>query len=152
MTLTCGTATQTTPTGSVGVTATVVEGDHCPSIISAAAGPAETSVGASISVVVTASDADPGDALIYAWAPAANFTDSAASATSYHCLSGGTEAFSLTVSDDHVPSCSTTATFTVKCRNVDDEGDLCGDGVVGPSEQCDPPNGESCDANCQLIP
>jgi hypothetical protein len=28
----------------------------------------------------------------------------------------------------------------------------CGDLVVGPGEACDPPNGTSCDSNCQLIP
>jgi len=33
---------------------------------------------------------------------------------------------------------------TVKCAR-------CGDGVVNPPEQCDPPNGVTCDQNCQLI-
>src|SRR5262249_27344865 len=29
---------------------------------------------------------------------------------------------------------------------------FCGDGVVGAGEQCDPPNGLTCDAQCQNIP
>ncbi len=29
---------------------------------------------------------------------------------------------------------------------------ICGDGVVQPGEYCDPPNGTTCDANCQRIP
>ena len=29
---------------------------------------------------------------------------------------------------------------------------LCGNGVVDPGEQCDPPNGLSCDDSCQLQP
>src|SRR4029453_9580932 len=28
----------------------------------------------------------------------------------------------------------------------------CGDGNIDPGEQCDPPNGTTCDANCQTIP
>ena len=151
MTLACGTASEAIPTGNVGVTATVVEGDHCPSITSGVASPATTSLGGSIEVAATASDADPGDTLTYAWAPAANFTNPAASTTIYRCLSGGTEAFTLTVSDNHTPPCLATATFTVRCRSVDDDGDLCGDGVVGPSEQCDPPNGTTCSSTCQLV-
>ena len=29
---------------------------------------------------------------------------------------------------------------------------FCGDGVVNPGEECDPPNGLNCDDNCQLQP
>jgi hypothetical protein len=151
MTLTCGTGTPSGPSGNVGITATVVEDDHCPSITSAVASPVTMSAGGSIGVAATASDADPCDTLIYAWAPAANFTTPAASAATYICLSAGTESLTLTVSDNHTPPCSTTATLTVKCLSVDGEGGLCGDGVVGPLEQCDPPNGVTCNSTCQLI-
>ena len=29
---------------------------------------------------------------------------------------------------------------------------LCGNGVVDPGEECDPPDGVTCDDNCQIIP
>jgi hypothetical protein len=151
MTLSCGTGTPLGPSSNVGITATVVEGDHCPSITSSVASPAATSAGGAIEVTATASDADPGDTLTYAWAPTANFTNPAASATLYKCLSGGTESLTLTVSDNHTPPCSTTATVTVHCLYVDQGGDLCGDGIVGPLEQCDPPGTATCNSACQLI-
>jgi hypothetical protein len=152
VTFTCGTATEPTPTSSVGITATIVEGDHCPSITSGVASPATTSVGGTIGLVVTASDADPGETLSYAWAPAASFTNPAASATLFKCVSAGTQSLTVTVSDNHTPPCSTTASLTVTCSPVDANGGLCGDGVVGPLEQCDPPNGVTCSSTCQVIP
>lgn len=33
-----------------------------------------------------------------------------------------------------------------------DLGGTCGDGVVGENEDCDPPDGTTCDANCRRIP
>ena len=41
MTMTCGTGTPSVQPGNIGVTATLVEGDNCPSITSAVVGPAE---------------------------------------------------------------------------------------------------------------
>jgi len=29
---------------------------------------------------------------------------------------------------------------------------VCGDGVLNPGEECDPPNGVNCDENCQFMP
>jgi hypothetical protein len=148
MTLTCGTGTQPGQTGNIGVTATLVEGDNCPSITSAVVGPAETSVGGSAMVIATASDPDASETLTYAWAPAANFTTPGSSGSSYKCLAAGVQSFTLTVSDSHAPTpCQTVATLTIKCDNVA----TCGNGMVEPGETCDPPNGTTCSASCQTI-
>jgi len=116
MTLACGSATSPNPTGNIGVTAMVVEGDHCPNITSGVVAPDQTSVGATANVAATAADADVGETLTYAWAPAANFATPTSAATTYTCLAAGTQTFTLVVTDSHAPtSCSTTATFTIIC-------------------------------------
>ena len=147
MTLTCGTGSASGQTGNIGITATLVEGDNCPSILSAVVGPDETSVGGQAMVIATASDPDANETLTYAWAPAANFTTPGSSGSSYTCTASGTQTFTLTVSDSHTPSCQTVATLTIKCDNVA----TCGNNVIEPGETCDPPNGTTCGANCQTI-
>ena len=148
MTMTCGAGTPSGQTGNIGVTATLVEGDNCPSITSAVVGPAETSVNASVMVIATASDPDASETLTYAWAPAANFTTPGSSGSSYKCLASGVQTITLTVTDSHTPiACSTQATLTVKC----DGGAVCGNGVIEAGETCDPPNGTTCSATCQTI-
>ena len=148
MTLTCGTGSAAGQTGNIGITATVVEGDNCPSILSAVVGPDETSVGGSAMVIATASDPDTTETLTYAWAPAANFTTPSSSGSSYKCLAAGTQTFTLTVTDSHLPTpCQTTATLSIKCDNVA----TCGNNIVEPGETCDPPNGTTCSTTCQTI-
>ncbi len=148
MTLTCGTGTASGVNGNIGVTATLVEGDNCPSITSAVVGPDETSVGGSAMVNATASDPDASETLTYAWAPAVNFAMPSSASTSYNCLAAGTQTFTLTVTDSHLPTpCQTVATMTIKCDNVA----TCGNGIVEPGESCDPPNGTTCSSTCQTI-
>ncbi|HVV51566.1 MAG TPA: hypothetical protein VHO06_17990 [Polyangia bacterium] len=147
MTLTCGGGSQSGQTGNIGVTATLVEGDNCPSITSAVVGPDETSVGSSATVAATAVDPDASETVSYAWAPAANFAAPTSAATAYTCTVSGTQTFTLTVSDNHMPTpCTTTATLTIKC-----DGAVCGDGIVEAGEQCDPPNVGNCGPNCQFL-
>jgi hypothetical protein len=151
LTLTCGGGGQSTAPGSVGITATVVQGDNCPSIVASSASPAQTSVGGTISVSGLATDPDtsltPPDVLTYAWAPAANFDAPTSPSTNYHCTAAGTQTLTLSVNDNHVPaSCPlTTITMTVHCINVA----VCGNGVIEPGETCDPPNGTTCSTLCQ---
>src|SRR5450432_444288 len=133
LTLTCGGGTPATGTGSATITATVVQGDNCPSIVSSSASPAQTSVGGSISVSGLATDPDttltPPDVLTYAWSPAANFDAPTSASTIYHCTAAGTQTLTLTVNDNHVPnSCPAVTTMTVNCVNVA----ICGNGVVEP--------------------
>lgn len=148
MTLTCGTGTQSNQTGNVGITATLVEGDNCPNINSVVVGPDETSVGSSVSVVAVGSDADASETVSYAWAPAANFVTPTAASTSYRCTVSGTQTFTVTVSDNHLPTpCTTVATLTIKCDMVN----TCGNGVIEPGETCEPPNTATCSSTCQTI-
>jgi hypothetical protein len=152
LTLTCGGGGKSTPPGSVGITATVVQGDNCPSIVSSSASPAQTSVGGSISVSALATDPDtsltPPDVLTYAWAPAANFAAPTSASTTYNCTTDGVQTLTLTVNDSHVPTpCQTSITMTVKCIKVS----VCGNGVVEPGEQCEPPGTPTCSATCQSI-
>jgi hypothetical protein len=149
MTLQCGNGSASGATGSLGVTATLVQGDNCPNITSAAVGPDETSVGGTATVSATATDADKNETVSFAWAPAANFASPTSASTTYTCTASGTQTFTLTVSDNHVPQpCTTQATFTIKCDAVG----VCGNGIIEPGEQCDPPNGTTCSSTCQIIP
>ncbi len=152
MTLTCGTATASGPTGNVGITTTLVEGDHCPNILSAVIGPDQTSVGGTASVAATASDADASETLSFVWTPSANISGQVNTATSssltYTCTASGIQTLVLTVSDNHSPTvCTTTASLTINCVNVA----TCGNGMVEAGEQCDPPNGTTCSSTCQTI-
>ncbi len=147
VTLVCGAGTPPGSTGSLGVTATLAEGDHCPNITAVAAAPVETSVGGTVAVSATASDADPGETLSYAWSPAGNLAAPTAPSTTYTCNATGKQTITLTVTDSHTPSCATTATLTVKCDAIE----VCGNGIVGAGEQCDPPNGTTCNAACQIV-
>ncbi|HXJ21189.1 MAG TPA: LamG-like jellyroll fold domain-containing protein [Polyangia bacterium] len=112
-------------TGQVDVNATVVAGDHCPSLTAAMASPAVTTTpGATIDVSGTASDPDAGDTLTFTWtATAGSFampttagSSGASSATTYTCTSGGQQVLTLTVTDNHLPTdCSTSVRFPVTC-------------------------------------
>ena len=129
MTLACGAATSPNATGNIGVTATVVEGDHCPNITSGVVAPDQTSVGATANVAALATDADTGETLAYAWAPAANFASPTSASTTYTCTTAGTQTFTLTVTDSHTPtSCSTQATFTITCVGTSSTGGTTGTG------------------------
>ena len=150
LTLTCGGGITPTSPGTATITATVVQGDNCPSIVASSASPAQTSVGGSISVSALATDPDttltPPDVLTYAWSPAANFLAPTSASTTYNCTAAGTQTLTLTVNDNHVPtSCPAVITMTVNCVNVA----VCGNGVIEPGETCDPPNGTTCSALCQ---
>ena len=102
--------------GHVDIAASFTQADNCPSITSSVAAPAETSIGGAIGVRASATDPDPHDTLRYAWAPAANFADPTAAATSYSCRAAGRQTLTLTVSDNHQPiPCTTQATLTVTC-------------------------------------
>jgi hypothetical protein len=110
------------PTGLVDVNATVVAGDHCPTLTAAMASPAVTTTpGAMVDVSATAADADTGDTLTFTWtATAGSFamptSTGATSATTYTCTSGGEQVLTLTVTDNHQPAdCSTSVKFPVTC-------------------------------------
>ena len=149
VTLVCGAATNPDGPGSVIVNSTVVEGNSCPYFTSWVASPLQTSVGGTIDVGALAADlSTPSDTLTYAWTPAANFAAPTSPATTYTCTAPGTHTITITVSDNHGASaCTATVNIDVTCVAVS----VCGNGAVELGEQCDPPNGTTCDSNCQTI-
>jgi hypothetical protein len=59
-------------------------------------------------VAVTATDADSGEAVSYAWtATAGSFADHASASTEYICGSAGSETLTVTISDNHKPTACT---------------------------------------------
>jgi hypothetical protein len=146
LTLACGTATQPTVPGTIDITANVTVADHCPSITSAIVAPDQTSVGGTISVSATGSDPDVGDSITYSWGPTPSyFANPTAASTTYTCTLPGVQTITLSITDK--AGCVARVPLMVNCIPVS----LCGNGVIDPGEQCDPPNGTTCDANCQKI-
>jgi hypothetical protein len=88
----------------------------------------------------------------YSWGPtAANFASPTAASTTFTCTVAGTQNITLTISDGRQPApCTATVTLPINCIAVT-TGAVCGNGVVETGEQCDPPNGTTCDATCHTI-
>jgi hypothetical protein len=127
--------------------------DDCPSVNVQPPTPAQARApSGTITVAATASDPDLGDVVSFSWAASAgSFSDPKAASTSYLCATPGSETLVLTVDDHHVPSaCSETFLLPVTCLPSPDA--VCGDGIVEGGESCDPPDGVTCGADCQLLP
>jgi hypothetical protein len=148
--LTCGGSTFTQGNGSVIVNGTFINGNNCPGLTSWVASPLVTSVGGTIDLAVTATDADTADVLTYSWTGSNGGTFSAQAATSvFTCGAAGAQTLTVVVNDNHQPTpCTATMTFPVTCINVA----VCGNNVIEPGEQCDPPNNTTCNSMCQLNP
>ena len=99
-------------------------------------------------VTAIVSDPDPGDTLTYAWSVTAGyvFQDITSATVSYMCTDVGVHTVTVTVSDGQ---CSATGSIDINCYA------WCGDDVVEPGEQCDPPrtgpDGLQCGPSCQLL-
>jgi cysteine-rich repeat protein len=63
------------------------------------------------------------------------------------CPAEGFFTITATCVADDVDSTSISTDVTVSCVQI-----LCGNGMSDPGEECEPPNGPICDANCQRIP
>jgi hypothetical protein len=149
--LVCGGGTFTQNNGSVIVNGTFINGNNCPGLTSWVASPLTTSVGGNIDVAVTATDPDTADVLTYSWTSSAagSFANPAAAMTQFTCGAAGAQTLTIVVSDNHAPTpCTATMTFPITCINVA----MCGNMIIEPGEQCDPPNSTTCDNNCQLRP
>jgi hypothetical protein len=102
--------------GEVDVALNIVAADNCPSVTSAVAAPAQTSVGGTIGVSATASDPDRGDVVSFSWSPAARFVNPSSAATSYSCTTAGRQTLTLTIADSHRPTpCTVKVTLEVDC-------------------------------------
>jgi cysteine-rich repeat protein len=147
--LLCGGGVPSQPNGSVVVNGTVAEADTCPLLTSWVASPLQTSTGAAIDVAATASDADVHDVLSFAWTSTSGaFVSPSSASTQFICGFAANVILTVTVSDNHGPiPCTAAMTIPVVCIPGE-----CGDGILQPGEQCDPPNGTTCSANCTLIP
>lgn len=104
--------------GSVIVTGNVVPGDHCPVLTAWLITPQSATGTTPIDISVTASDADTGETLTYAWSAGSGVFASAGSATTqYTCGSAGPQTLSVAITDSHTPAaCTTTVMFpAVNC-------------------------------------
>jgi len=139
--LTCGTATTR---GNANINGTF---NTCPEITSLIVAPLATDVGNNITVSAAGSDVD-GNALTFAWtSPGGTFAAADAGATTFKCAVPGTNTLTISISDGK--GCTSTLSADVLCTSTA----VCGDGNAETTkgEQCDPPNGTTCDANCQTI-
>ncbi len=146
LTLACGTGSKPTVPGTIDITANVTVADNCPSITSAVIAPDQTSVGSTVAVSATGFDSDSGDVITFSWAPATNFAMPTVASTTYTCTLPGTQTITLSLTDK--AGCIAQVPLTINCVPIS----ACGNGVLDPGEQCDPPNGTTCDTNCQIIP
>ena len=122
-------------------------GNHCPVIASLVVADPNLYPSESTTVTVSASDPDPGDVLTYTWNTGGDpIVGSATSPTAtISCEYLGPDDVRVVVSDGN---CSTQTIAFFACLPTPS---TCGNGVIDPGETCDPPNGETCDQNCQTI-
>lgn len=154
--------------GGVVVSGTV---NNCPSIHSLVVAPLATAVNGQIAVAVTASDLDAGDTVAVSWsATAGAFVAAGARTTTYACTAPGAQTLTVTASDGR---CSSSASVPITCVTwscgngqveAGEECDgtprcnteciivpVCGDAIREKQEQCDPPNGTTCDPQCRGV-
>jgi hypothetical protein len=127
-------------------TVVVVGGvNNCPSFTSIVVSPASVPLGGNIAVAAVAVDIDSGDTVSFAWiATAGSFANASAAQTTFACSDSGSQTLTVTVSDGR---CSDGVDVGVACVPP-----RCGNGVIDSVEECDPPNGNTCDSSCQRIP
>jgi hypothetical protein len=116
----CGTNDSTPNLGSVVVSGVLVAGDNCPVLTSWVLSPQQTAAnGGTIDVAVTATDADTGETLAYAWtATSGSFVSASSASTQFTCGPAGQPTLSVAVSDNHSPTpCSVNVAFPpVTCQ------------------------------------
>ena len=164
VTLICGGSQMTTGSGSAIINGVLIAGDNCPVLTNWEASPLQTSSGQPINVTATATDADVGQTLTYAWtADSGSFANPALATTTYICGAptlatdgvtrlGPAHTLTVTVHDSYTSAslpngCPTTMTFSVDCV----QAGVCGNSIIEPGETCDPPNGTNCNAQCQFV-
>ena len=100
----------------------------------------------SLTLDAVIADSNPDAALTFEWTSPSGSFFVAAPAIDFTCPDLGSFTYTFTVSDG---VCQQSASTTVTCAA------RCGDGVIEPGEQCDPPqtggDGFQCGPNCQLL-
>jgi hypothetical protein len=120
----------------------------CGLVISSITAAETVPAGSVIPVSVSATDSDPAAILRFVWSSSNVLTGNPPPSASVNipCVGVPTINLSVTVSDG---ICQQTASTIITCAPT------CGDGIVEPGEQCDPPrtggDGLQCGPNCQLL-
>ncbi|HEY2405174.1 MAG TPA: hypothetical protein VGI10_04185 [Polyangiaceae bacterium] len=117
----------------------------CPEITQLAVAPLAIDAPGKINVSAGATDVD-GNTLTYAWtATGGSFDAPTAQVTKYNCSAAGPQTLTISVSDGQ--GCVSAVTADVLCTSAA----VCGDGVVGAGEACEPPAGSVAQgsATCQ---
>lgn len=122
--------------------------NHCPTVTGMSPVTADVNNHSSTPVTALVFDPDAGDTLTYAWTVTSGyvFQDITTRTVSYMCTDVGVHTVTVVVSDG---KCDDTGSVDINCYA------WCGDGVVSPGEQCDPPHlssdGLQCNSSCQLL-
>jgi hypothetical protein len=146
---------------SVNTGSVQVNGVWCPVLDAYAATPVSVPVGGQISVTAAATDLDTTDDATptFLWtATSGSFTSPTSATTKYTCTAVGMQTLTITIGATSptvdVSTCADSRTTTVNCTQP---VSLCGNGVIDPGEDCDPPNtpatnfASGCDASCKFI-
>lgn len=134
-----------TPQSSRGDTVVNAQVNVCPVLTHLFAGPVIVDDRDPVTVEVEVADADD-DPISYEWsATRGSFDDPDARETVYRCDGFGTARITIRATD--TSSCPVESEFHVNCIPG-----ICGDGDVRGEEHCDPPNGATCNSECQEIP
>ncbi|MES1205208.1 MAG: hypothetical protein ABUS79_04650 [Pseudomonadota bacterium] len=118
--------------------------NNCPVLTGVVVSPIAVPVGGGIDLGAQASDADARDTLVFHWTGDGGTIARGSSAyTSFTCSVGGRHVLTVTVSDG---TCDDSSSVNVNCVPP-----RCGNSVIEPGEQCDPPGGITCDNSCQRL-
>ena len=101
-------------------------------------------INGTVPLVVQAFDPNhPTAAQTILWSsPTGSIVGATSSPATFQCTQpASTNNVTVTVSEG---TCTVTASTTIACGS-------CGDGILDPGEQCDPPNGTTCDSVCQTL-
>ncbi len=135
--------------GSGGVR--VGEVNFCPTLGFLFAAPLTVDAGQTIDVEAQGSDIDD-DTVSYVWTSTSGSFDKPMKAkTKYHCDEPGMQTLTVTLDDGN--DCSEATSIEIECipSSPPPESEVCGDGVVGVGESCEPPGTSGCDSTCQLV-
>lgn len=134
-----------TNAGERGETVVNAQVNVCPVMTHLFAGPVIVDDRDPVAVEVEVTDAD-GDPILYEWsATRGTFDNPSARETLYHCDGFGAARLKIRATDGG--SCPVESEFHVNCVPG-----YCGDGDVRGEEECDPPNGSTCNSDCRPIP
>jgi hypothetical protein len=98
--------------GTTGVIGVMGSFNSCPTVTSYSGAPATISIGGSVAIAVSASDAD-GNALTFSWtAPSGTFADATAPSTLFTCAAPGVTTLTVAVSDG---MCESGAALVITC-------------------------------------